>query len=295
MPDPAWPPLPYSAWSDTLDTLQRYTQMVGKVRMALSPPEPEFANVSLYVTSRGLTTMPMPCGDQTLQIDVDLIAHKVILTTSDGDIRSIALSPRSVADFYDEFTALLAQLKITVAISPIPQEVADLTPFDKDTKHASYDSESVQRFFQVLSRSDIALKRHRAWFRGRHTPVHFFWGGFDLCYDRFSGRPATPPPSSNRLYRLSMDVEQIYAGFWPGSQLLPETAFASYVYPKPAGFEESTVRPGFASWNDQLREFVLRYEDVRASSSPDETLMEFFSSTYEAAATLAGWDRALVE
>ena len=296
MPEMLWPSLPLKSWQDTRDTLQLYTQIAGKVRLELSPPEPEFAHVTLYLTARGMTTGPMPCsGDRTLQIDFDFIAHRVVLTTSDGGIRSIALAARSVADFYKEFMALLGELKVTCAITPIPQEVADLTPLDQDAKHSSYDAESVHRFWHVLRQVDTALKKHRAPFRGRHTPVQFFWGGFDLAYTRYSGLPATPPPGANMLYRLSMDAQEIYAGFWPGDPRFPEPAFASYVYPKPAGIEQSKIRPRAAFWKEQLGLFILRYEDVRGAASPADTLKEFFSSTYEVSATLAGWDRARLE
>jgi hypothetical protein len=266
-------------------------QIVGKVRLGLAPPEPEFGHVALYATARGLTTSPMPCGTRTAQIDFDFIAHKLIIQTSDGAIRSIALVPQAVAESYKEFVALLAELKIDVEISPIPQEVADQTPFDQDKHHASYDADSVHRFWQVLSRVDTVFKRHRAPFRGRHTPVNFFWGSFDLCYDRFSGRPASPPPAANWLLRKSLDAEQIYAGFWPGDASFPEPAFASYAYPKPEGIERATIRPDSASWNAKLGMFLLRYDDVRASASPEDTLMEFLRSTYQAGADLSKWDR----
>jgi hypothetical protein len=291
MPDTTWPALPLDTWQDTRETLHMLAQIVGKVRLALAPPEPEFSHVTLYVTARGLTTSPMPCGNRTIQIDFDFIAHKLIIQTSDGDIRTIALVPRAVAEFYKEFLALLGELKIDVKISPIPQEVVDVTPFDQDTKHASYDADSVQRFWRVLRSVDTVLKRHRAPFRGRHSPVHFFWGSFDMCYDRFSGRPASPPPGANYLFRKSLDAEQIYTGFWPGDARFPEPAFASYVYPKPEGIEYASIRPSSASWNAQLGEFVLRYEDMRTSASPEDTLMEFLRSTYDVSANLAKWDR----
>ena len=293
MPETTWPALPLESWADTRDTLQRYIQVAGKVRLALTPAEPEFANVTLYLTARGLTTGPMPFDDRTLQIDFDFIAQRVVLAASDGGIRSIALAPRTVADFYREFMTLLQELKCSVKCSPIPQEVADLTPFDEDDKHASYDAEAVHKFWSILKSVDVILKRFRAPFRGRQTPVHFFWGGFDLAYDRYSGHPATPPAGANYLYRLSMDVEQIYFGFWPGDPRFPEPAFASYVYPKPAGIEQAKIRPEAAFWNSQLGLFLLRYDDIRAMPSPEDALMAFFTSTYDVGAALAGWDAAL--
>ena len=290
-----WPELRLDAWQDTKDTLQLYTQIVGKVRLALAPPEPEFAQVTLYVTARGLTTSPMLLGERTFQIDFDSIDHAVIISVSDGSTRRIALQPpRSVADFYAAMLAALDELKLAVHINPVPQEVPDLTPCDQDTKHSAYDPDSVLRFWSILRISDMLLKRHRAPFRGRHTPVHFFWGGFDLAYTRYSGRPAQPPPGANYLFRLSMDAEEIYAGFWPGDARFPEPAFASYVYPRPAGIEKAAILPSAAAWNEQVGLFLLRYEDVRTSTSPQELVQSFLSSTYEASATLAGWDRALL-
>jgi hypothetical protein len=295
MPDATWPSLPLNTWQDTHDTLHMLLQIVGKVRLGLAPPEPEFGHVALYVTVRGLTTSPMPCGNRTAQIDFDFIAHQLIVQTSDGAVRNITLRPRAVADFYKEFVALLSELKIGVEISPIPQEVPDQTPFDQDRHHASYDADSVHRFWRILSQVDAILKKHRAPFRGRHTPVNVFWGGLDICYDRFSGRPASPPPGANWLFRKSMDAEQIYAGFWPGDARFPEPAFASYVYPKPEDIENVVIRPSSASWSAQLGEFILPYEDMRTSTSPETTLMDFFKSTYEVSAGLGKWDRKNLE
>jgi Family of unknown function (DUF5996) len=287
------PALPLDQWIDTRDTLQRYLQIAGKVRLALCPPEPEFANVSLALTSRGLTTGPMPYHDRSLQIDFDFIAHRVIITTSDGGIRSLDLTPKAVAAFHREIMSLLRELKCTVDCSPIPQEVADLTPFDQDTKHASYDAAAAHRFWQVLRWVDVVLKRYRAPFPGRQTAVQFFWGSFDLAYDRYSGKPAAPPPGANMLFRKSLDAELVYAGFWPGDARFPEPAFASYVYPKPTGIEQAQIRPSTAGWNTQLGEFILRYDDVRAATLPEAVLMEFLESTYDVSARLSGWDPAL--
>jgi hypothetical protein len=290
-----WPELPLDAWKNTKDTLHLYTQVVGKVRLALAPPEPEFSHVTLYVTARGLTTSPMLLGDRTFALDFDFIDHVVVISVSDGATRRIALlPPRSVADFYTAVLATLAELKLAVQINPVPQEVPDLTPCDQDTKHNAYDPESVQRFWSILRISDMLIKQHRAPFRGRHTPVHFFWGGLDLAYTRYSGRPAEPPPGANWLFRLSMDAEEIYAGFWPGDARFPEPSFASYVYPKPAGIEKAVIRPAAASWHEELGLFLLRYEDVRTSTAPREAVLQFLASTYDASATLAGWDRALL-
>jgi Family of unknown function (DUF5996) len=290
MPEAAWPEFPRS-WQDTRDTLHRMLQIVGKVRLKLSPPEPEFGHVALYVTARGLTTSSMRCGNFEVQIDFDFIAHQLVIQTSDGAVRNLALTPRAVADFYSEFQALLSEMSIPVTINPIPQEVADQTPFDQDRHHASYDADSVHRFWQILGRVDTIFKKHRAPFRGRHTPVNFFWGGLDICYDRFSGRAAAPPPGANWLLRKSMDAEQIYVGFWPGDARFPEAAFASYVYPKPEGIENAAIRPSSASWNAQLGEFIWSYDDMRKSESPNNALRDFLKSTYEVSADLAHWDR----
>jgi len=291
--EPALAELPLDAWESTKDTLQLYMQVVGKIRLALAPPEPQWAHVTLYVTSRGLTTGPMPLRNRTLQIDFDFIAHKLILTASDGGSQSLNLTPRSVANFYDDVFALLEELKIVIDINPIPQEVPTPISFEKDTIHASYDRDFVHRFWQILVFADSALKKHRAPFPGRHTPVHFFWGGFDLAYTRYSGRPATPPPTAPWLIRTSMDAEEIYAGFWMGDARFPEPAFGAYVYPKPDGLELVKIRPASAFWNEKIGLFLLRYDDVRKASSPADTVLEFFSSTYAACASCARWDETL--
>jgi len=289
----AWPDLPLSAWQASKDTLQLYTQVAGKIRMALAPPEPQWAHVTLYVTARGLTTSPMPYRGRTIQMDFDLIAHKFVIDVSDGESLSLDLGPRCVADFYADVFALLEELDIVLDINPIPQEVANPISFEKDTIHCAYDRDYIHKFWQVLSTVDTVLKRHRAPFKGRHTPVQFFWGGFDLAYTRYCGRPATPPPGSNKMMRLSMDAEELYAGFWPGDARLPEPAFGVYTYPKPDGIETAKIAPSAASWNADIGLFVLRYADVRTSSSPEDTLLEFLSSTYRGCATLAAWDPAL--
>ena len=287
----ALPALPLSAWQATKDTLQLYTQIAGKLRTKLAPAEPEWAHCALFVTARGLTTGPMPYRDRLFQIDFDLVKHEFVVTASDGTTQSLKLASRSVANFYGDVFALLEEMRILVDVNPIPQEVADPVSFEKDTVHASYDAEAVGRFFQVLAFADSALKKHRAPFRGRHTPVHFFWGGFDLAYARYSGRPAQPPPGAGWLMRTSMDAEEIYAGFWPGDARLPEPAFGVYIYPKPDGVENAEIKPVQAQWNAAIGLFVLRYEDVRVSASPVDTLLEFLESTYEACATAAGWER----
>ncbi|HEV2037726.1 MAG TPA: DUF5996 family protein [Candidatus Eremiobacteraceae bacterium] len=295
MNETAWPALPLAAWKDTRDTIHMYTQMVGKIKLALSPEEPEWAHTALFVTARGLTTGPMPLDERTLQIDFDFLAHRLAIHTCDGDTRTLELRPRSVADFYKELMALLHELNVDVTISPIPQEVPNPIPFDKDTMHSSYDAEYVRRFFRALSSIEAAFQQHRAPYRGRHTPIQLFWGGFDLAYSRYSGLPADPPPKANLIMRKAMDAQEIYAGFWPGDDRFPEAAFASYTYPRPANIESAAVKPAGAAWNEKMGLFVLRYEDVRTADSPRDVLRAFLSSTYEAGAKLAGWDRSRLE
>jgi len=261
-------------------------QVLGKVRLALTPPEPQWANVPLYLTARGLTTSPMESAGVIFQADVDLIDHQVVIQTGGGEVRRLGLVG-SVADFYSDFMSSLEALGVDVKIRPIPDEVPNPIPFAEDTIHAAYEPEWGSRFFTVLSHVDIVLKQFRSGFKGRHSPVHFFWGTFDLAYARFSGRPADPPPGSGLIYRRSADAEQICAGFWPGHAEFPEPAFFSYTYPKPDGIERT------AGWNAKLGEFALPYEDVRKSSSPRDQITQFFESTYAAGARLAGWNTNL--
>jgi hypothetical protein len=289
------PALPLDSWLATKNTLQLYTQVVGKLRLALSPPEPEWAHVTFYVTARGLTTGPMPYRGRTFQIQFDLVAHELVIDVSDGGRETLALEPRSVADFYNDIFALLEELDILVDVNPIPQEVPNPISFEKDTAHASYDAKHVGQYWRILSFADTVLKQHRAPFRGRHTPVHFFWGGFDLAYTRYCGRPAPPPPGAGKMMREAMDEEEIYAGFWPGDARFSEPAFGAYIYPKPAGLEAAKIGPDGAAWNDKIGLFLLPYEVVRTSSAPSEMVLEFLSTTYSACGTCARWDRQLME
>jgi hypothetical protein len=231
MSDSAWPALPLEPWKDTRDTLHMYMQVVGKIRLGLSPPEPEFGQVALYLTARGLTTGPMPYGDINLQIDFDFIDHQVYFTTSDGRLERLALLPRSVRDFYADVLAALRALHIEVAINPKPQEVPNPIPFPDDIVHASYDASSVNAFWRILSSVDSVFKAFRAPYRGRHTPVNVWWGSCDLAYARYSGRAASPPPSAGYIMRHSMDAEEIAAGFWAGDDRYPAPAFYAYAYP----------------------------------------------------------------
>jgi len=263
-------------------------QILGKVRLALTPLEPQWANVPLYVTARGLTTSPMQSAGTIFQADVDLIDHQVVVQTSGGDTRRLALGGGSVADFYTGFMSSLEALGIDVEIRAIPDEVSNPIPFAEDNVHAAYDPEWANRFFVVLSQVDIVMKTHRSRFKGRHTPVHFFWGTFDLAYARYSGRPADPPAGAGLIARRSADAEQICCGFWPGHAEFPEPAFFAYTYPKPEGIERT------AGWSTDLGEFALPYEDVRKSPSPRDKILQFFESTYAAGAELRGWDEDFV-
>ena len=290
----AWPELPYSAWKDTLDTLHMKLQIVGKVRLSLTPFEPQWANVPFYVTARGLTTTPMEsAAGLVFQVDVDLIDHQVVIQTVRGEVRRVALTASPVADFYADFMSNLGALGIEAGFRPIPSEVSDPIPFAEDTVHVTYEPEWANRFWRVLSQVDLVLKEYRSRYRGRTSPVHFFWGTFDLANSRFSGRAATPPPGAGLIERLGGDAEQACCGFWPGHSRFPQAAFFSYTYPKPAGIELQAIEPAKASWSPELGEFALLYEDVRKSASPREAVLRFFESTYAAGARLARWDPGL--
>lgn len=283
-----WPALPLAAWRETCDTLHMYAQIAGKIRLALAPAEPQWAHVALYVTPRGLTTGPIQFGERSFQLDFDFVEHRFDVVVSDGQARSVALVPRSVADFYRLTMDALRDMQLEVRIWPMPVEVPNPIRFDADVTHAAYDPVSARRFAQILVGVDAAIKEHRAPFRRRHTPVQFFFGTFDLAYARFSGRPATPP-HDDIITRNAMDAEEICTGFWPGDDRFPEPAFWCYAFPKPPGAQNIKVRPSAAFWSDAMGEFVLRYEDVRTAKSPREALREFFTSTFDGYARLANW------
>jgi hypothetical protein len=290
----AWPALPFAEWRDTKETLHMYTQVIGKLRLALSPPEPEWAHVALYVDARGLTSGPIPYEGMVFQADFDFIEHALSIRTSDGGCHRIALVPRSVAEFYDMVMRGLRALGVEVAISTMPQEVPDPTPFPEDEIHDSYDAAAVNRFWRALVHADRVLRVHRADFRGRSSPVHFFWGTFDMAYTRYSGREAAPPANAGVILRRSADAEEICAGFWPGDDRYPRPAFYAYAYPKPEGLERAEIRPRAAAWNEQIGEFLLDYDDIRSRPDPGDDLLAFVRSTYDAGASLAGWDSGLV-
>lgn len=291
----SWPALPIEDWLDSLQTLHMWTQIVGKVRLAQTPWVNHSWHVTLYATTRGLSTSPIPHGSRSFQIDFDFIAHKLLVSTGEGELRGLPLEPQATADFHARLMATLDELSLPVKIHPRPNEVETATPFAGDTLHASYDADAVLRFWRALSQVDRVFKAFRAGFVGKVSPVHFFWGSFDHAVTRFSGRRAPEHPGGfpnmpDRITREAYSHEVSSAGFWPGGES-GEAFFYSYAYPTPEGFSEAKVRPAAAGWNADLGEFVLPYEDVRTADSPDEALMAFLESSYEAAATAAGWDR----
>lgn len=294
-----WPELPYAAWKDTCSTLHLWTQIAGKIRLARAPWLNHGWQVALYVTPHGLTTSPIPDGDRTFELRFDLRQHRFDIEVSDGQSRRIPLLPMSVADFYAAVWRELEALGINVAINDLPSEIAGGIPFSRDRTHASYDPQYVQRFAQVLLQCDQVFKRFRTGFLGKSSPVHFFWGSFDLAVTRFSGRPA--PLFSGIAPGLRQDVmQEAYshevssAGFWPGGPDI-DASFYSYAYPAPPGFKEYRVQPKDAVFSESLGEFVLPYERVRAAKDPAAELMRFLQSTYEAAAVSGKWDRASLE
>jgi hypothetical protein len=293
--DEAWPELRLAAWQDTCATLHMWTQIVGKVRLALSPHFNHWWQVPLYVSARGLTTSPIPYDRHTFEIQFDLVAHRLEIVTSWGETESIPLAPRSVADFYREFFSRLDELDIEVRIWPMPVEIPNPIRLDQDRTHASYDPEYAQRFWRILVSADEIFKEFRAGFIGKASPVHFFWGSFDLAVSRFSGRRAPPRPGADSITREAYSHEVSSVGFWPGGGAVSDAAFYAYQAPEPAGYSSSRIRPESASYSSQLHEFVLPYEDVRVSGSPRETLLDFLESTYETGATLANWDRGALE
>ena len=287
-----WPELSIAAWRDTYATLFLYTQIVGKIRLALTPKTNEWWNVALHVTTSGLTTAPMPYGDRTLSIDFDFNEHRVDLHDSDGNLRVVPLVARPVRDFYRAIFAELAAMDVHVAIHPTPQECAVTTPLDEDVEHASYDRARAHDFFVALQHVEPIFQAFRARFRGKCSPVHFFWGAFDLAVSRFNGRRA--PPRAGKIERDAYDEEVSSLGFWPGDPWTgaTEAMFYAYTVPEPAGLPRKRVRPGAAFFSDGLREFLLPYEEVRRSPDPAKTILEFAESTYDAGSSLAGWDRA---
>lgn len=299
-PQIPWPELPTAAWRDTYATLHLWTQIIGKIRLARAPWLNHSWHVALYVTARGLTTSPIPDGTRTFQIDLDFIDHAAHVSTSDGAKRQFALAGQSVASFYAAIMATLTELGIHVAIDEMPNELPEPIRFSQDSLHASYDPDMVRRFLQILVNIDRVFKQFRTSFLGKASPVHFFWGSFDLAVTRFSGRRAPRHPGG--VPHLSDDVaceayshEVSSAGFWPGSGAVDYPAFYSYAYPEPTGYRAAKMQPGAAFFNETLGEFILPYDAVRTAANPDAALLQFLQSTYEAAANAAKWDRDALE
>jgi hypothetical protein len=300
IPAAAWPELPTAAWRETCETLHLWTQIVGKIRLTRTPWLNHSWHVALYVTARGLTTSPIPDGNRTFQIDFDFIDHVLQISTSDGATRHFGLAGQSVAGFYAKVMADLAELGIDLSIDEMPNELPDPIRFSQDRAHNAYDAGAVGRFFQILLNADRVFKQFRTGFLGKASPVHFFWGSFDLAVTRFSGRRAPRHPGG--VPHLSDDVaceayshEVSSAGFWPGSGAIDYPAFYSYAYPEPAGFRAAKVRPDAAFFSEALGEFILPYDAVRTAAAPDQALLDFLQSTYEAAANAAKWDRDALE
>jgi Family of unknown function (DUF5996) len=291
----SWPALPLAAWADTYATLHMWTQIVGKVRLALSPRVNHWWEVPLYVNSRGLTTSPIPYGKGVFEVQFDFIDHKLDVSTSLGEIKGFRLQPRTVADFEAEFLALLKSLGIEVKIWNMPVEIPNPTRFDQDRVHGAYDPRYANTFWRILVTVDSILKEFRSGFIGKASPVHFFWGSFDLAVTRFSGRRAPERPGADAMTREAYSHEVSSVGFWPGGGDVKGAAFYSYAAPEPPGFGERAVRPAAAFYNKQMGEFLLMYDDVRAAESPKAAVLDFCQSTYDAAADLGKWDREALE
>jgi len=291
----ALPALSLDSWKETLATLHMWTQIVGKVRLKLCPLVNQWWNVPFYVTARGMTTSAMPYQQRAIEVQFDFIEHALTIETSEGRVVTMALAAQSVAEFYKNFMAALGQLGVGVHIWTMPCEVPNPTPFEKDYVHAAYDPEAAHKFWRILVWVDQILKEFRAGFQGKASPVHFFWGSFDLAVTRFSGRVAPERPGADSITREAYSHEVSSAGFWPGGGDIKGPAFYSYAAPEPPGFAVQRVRPEAAFYHPQLKEFLLMYDDVRAAASPKASLMEFLQSTYDAAADCGKWDRKALE
>ena len=295
----SWPELPLREWKDTLATLHMWTQIVGKIRLKQSPFENQWWNVPLYVTPRGLTTSAMPYNERMFQINFDFIDHNLIIETTDGSTKKFGLQPRSVAEFYKEMMTALESLKMPVTIWTTPVEVPERIPFEEDQKHAAYDPDYAQRCWRILIQASRMLTKFRSRFTGKVSPVHFFWGAFDMAVTRFSGRPAPLHPGVPNcgvfVMQEAYSHEVSSCGFWPGGGLVDEPAFYAYAYPEPKGFEDYPIQPSEAFYHKGISEFLLPYEVVRTSNSHDKVLLDFLQSTYEAAATCANWNRRALE
>jgi Family of unknown function (DUF5996) len=291
----AWPALPLEAWKDTCDTLHMWTQIIGKIRLKLTPHLNHWWEVPFYLTSRGMTTTPIPFADRTFDATFDFIDHVLTFQTSEGRSEMLQLRPRSVADFYHDVMAALRRLAIDVRIWTMPSEVKGPIRFEEDRLHAAYDAAYAHRFWRILLRADGILKEFRTRFIGKASPVHFFWGSFDLAVTRFSGRRAQAPEGADSITREGYSHEVSSCGFWPGSGSLGGPAFFSYAWPEPPGFKEARIRPAPAFYSTEISNFLLRYDDMRSTADPRTLVLEFLQSTYEAAATLGQWDRENLE
>ena len=290
----SWPALPLEDWKPTYHNLHMWTQIVGKVRLELTPLVNHWWNVPFYVNARGLTTSPIPYGKDVFEIQFDFIDHKLLIDRCDGERKTLALEPRTVADFYSEFMATLRSLGVDVTIYAKPVEVPDPVPFADDKLYTAYDRDAAHRFWRILTSCDSVFKQFRGRFLGKSSPVHFFWGSFDLAVTRFNGRRAPERPGADSITREAYSHEAISAGWWPGAGL-DGPAFYAYAAPEPASLALQRVKPESAFYHPELKEFILMYDRVRNSPSPERSLMEFLQSTYQAGATLAGWDRDALE
>jgi len=296
----SWPALAYDEWRDTQATLHRWTQIVGKIRLMQTPWVNHSWHVPLYLTARGLTTSPIPHGSRIFEIDFDFVDHELRINTSEGRTETLQLAPRAVADFYQELFARLKTLGLQISIRTMPSEIPDTTPLDQDWTHTAYDEEQAARFWRALLQADRVFKAFRSRFIGKVSPVHFFWGSFDLAVTRFSGRRAPPHPGGvpnlpDWVAREAYSHEVSSCGFWPGGDAIPYPVFYAYAYPEPEGLKSASLHPADARYDSTLRECILPYEVVRQATSPDTTLLEFLQSSYEAAADLGGWDRPALE
>ena len=294
MQERVWPELPLEAWKDTYATLHMWTQIVGKVRLALSPHVNHWWQVPLYVSATGLTTSPIPYPGWAFEIEFNFLEHKLVISSCNGQNKVLALRPQSVASFYTEFMGALRSLGIKVHIWPMPVEIANPIRFDQDTQHASYDAEYAQRFWRILTLIDPVFQEFRGGFIGKHSPIHFFWGSFDFASTRFSGRRAPERSGADPITREAYSHEVISSGFWPGGGDVKGPAFYTYAAPEPGGFRTSRVLPERAFYSP-LGEFLLMYDDVRRSPEPERMLLDFLQSTYEAGANLGNWPRAELE
>src|SRR5579884_3965088 len=288
-----WPELRYEEWKETCDTLHMWTQVVGKVKLALVPYLNEWWEVAFHFTPRGLTTGPIPFDERTFDVRFDFVGDELRIDTDDGRSATLALQPRSVADFYREFSRSLADLGFEIRIDTMPVETTNHIPFDTDETHRSYDAGAVHRWWRIMLSTYHVFERWRSPFVGKSSPVQFFWGSFDLSEVRFSGRPATPPAGT--IMRYAEDQQNFAAGFWPGDEKYPHAAFYTYTYPEPDGFRQAHIQPSEASYDETLGEFLLPYDDLRRSASPEEAITQFLQTTYVAAANLGKWDRDRLE